>query len=136
MQDVLAPFSLGLLIGGMGIFSFMVAPMAFRALPVEAAGRFVRGVFPHYYLFVIAVAAFSAAAFVGPAPYLSKFMLLIALLGVLARQVLMPRINALRDRSMAGDAKAGRWFDRLHMASVGINVVQLGVAVAVLAVYV
>lgn len=135
MFHAMPPFALGVLIGGMGLFSFLIAPMAFRVLSEADAGRFVRNLFPHYYLFVIAASALAAAALVGPAPELAKVMLGAAALGVIARQVLMPRINALRDRQLAGDAKAGRWFDVLHKASVGVNVAQLLLAVVALVLY-
>ncbi|SEA22428.1 DUF4149 domain-containing protein [Rubrimonas cliftonensis] len=136
MHEIVAPLALGILIGGMGLFSLVVAPTAFRALPVETAGRFVRGLFPHYYLFVIGAAAFSAVALVGPAPYLAAMMIGVTALGLLARQVLMPRINALRDRQGAGDAGAAKWFGRLHGVSVAINLVQFVAALAAVALYV
>lgn len=136
MFDAMPPFALGLLIGGMGLFSFIIAPLAFRVLTAEDAARFVRNLFPHYYLFVIAACAFAAVALIGPAPTLGAVMGVAALLGVVCRQTLMPRINALRDRQLAGDAKAGVWFNRLHHASVGINVAQLGAAVVAFALYV
>jgi hypothetical protein len=41
------------------------------------------------------------------------------------RQVLVPRINQLRDAELGGDADAGQQFARLHRWSVGINMVQL-----------
>ena len=59
---------------------------------------------------------------------------LIATLGVLALVAAvtawllwgsMPRINALRDAELAGDAAAGTRFARLHRASVSVNMVQL-----------
>lgn len=49
------------LFGGMMLYSFGFAPMVFSALPAEAAGRFIRAVFPWYYLFVIVTAGFSGA---------------------------------------------------------------------------
>jgi hypothetical protein len=125
MYETMPPFALGLLLGGMGVFSFMVAPTAFRALTEADAGRFVRALFPHYYLFVTVASLVSGVLLVAGHPYMSKLMFLCAALGVVARQVLMPRINALRDRSLAGDAAAGRWFGRLHGASVVINLFQL-----------
>ena len=42
--------------------------------------------------------------------------------------VLMPRINALRDRQLAGDAAAKAQFDLLHRSSVIINFVQIAAA--------
>ena len=55
---------------------------------------------------------------------------------VFARQYLMPPINTARDAEMAGDATAGRRFQRLHLVSVIINgaqfVLLLGVAAALI----
>lgn len=136
MYDDAAPFALGLLIGGMAFFSFVIAPMSFRLLPAEAAGRFVRGIFPHYYLFVIVASAASLVALIGPAPALAKVFAGVLILGVVARQVLMPAINRFRDRALAGDVKAKRWFGALHGLSVGVNFVQLGAAIVCFALYV
>ena len=55
-----------------------------------------------------------------------------AALGALNRQVIMPRINTLRDRHLAGDAEATRWFNILHRASVVLNFVQLVAAAIIL----
>jgi hypothetical protein len=129
------PFALGLLIGGMGFFSFIVAPTAFRVLPEAEAGRFVRGLFPHYYLFVIATAALSVVGLIGPSPVGSKIMVGVLIAAVVARQVLMPAINAARDRWMGGDASAKRRFGLLHGASVVVNMLQLTAAVLTLALH-
>jgi hypothetical protein len=40
----------------------------------------------------------------------------------------MPRINRMRDRFLAGETGAEKRFDRLHRASVGINLVQMAAA--------
>ena len=47
-------------------------------------------------------------------------------------QDLMPRINSMRDASVAGNAEATRRFARAHQASVGINAAQLLVVLGVL----
>lgn len=129
------PFALGLLIGGMGFFSFIVAPTAFRVLPEAEAGRFVRGLFPHYYLFVIAAAALSVIGLIGPSPVGSKIMMGVLVTAALVRQFLMPAINAARDRWMAGDSGAKRRFGLLHGTSVVVNMLQLGAALLALAVH-
>ncbi|MEO1724759.1 MAG: hypothetical protein AAFR84_20475, partial [Pseudomonadota bacterium] len=59
-------------------------------------------------------------------------LIAMAALGVANREVLMPRINSLRDRQLAGDQAAGRSFDRLHKASVVINLIQMIAAGAAL----
>lgn len=135
MYAVSGPLSLGLLIGGMGFFSFVVAPLSFRILGEADAGRFVRGLFPYYYLFVIAAAALAVVGTVARNPLVSALMIGVLVLGVVARQVLMPAINRARDRQMAGDAGARRRFGMLHGASVMINFVQLGAAVVGVALY-
>ena len=47
--------------------------------------------------------------------------------------LLVPKINALRDRQLAGDDAAGRAFDRAHRLSVGINFVQIGALILAVA---
>jgi hypothetical protein len=128
--------ALGLVLGGMGVFSFLVAPLSFRILPEADAGRLMRGLFPWYYAFVIGAAALAVVSCIGHGPVPSKLMVVVALLGVFARQWLMPRINGFRDRQMAGDAAAGVWFGRAHGLSVAINFVQLGLTLAAVALYV
>jgi hypothetical protein len=141
MQDVplyavAAPVALSLLIGAMATFSFVVAPAAFRLLPEEQAGKFVRGIFPLYYPIVTVLCALAGIALVAGGPILSKIMFGMAALGLLSWKVLMPRINAYRDSSLAGDASAKAWFGRLHGVSAVINLVQLGAAVVSLVLYV
>lgn len=135
MFTAAGPFSLGLLIGGMGFFSFIVAPMAFRVLPEADAGRFVRGLFPHYYLFVIAASALAVVGLIGPSPVGSKIMVGVLISAVAVRQLLMPAINRARDRWMGGDAGAKRTFGLLHGGSVVVNMLQLAAAVLSLALH-
>ncbi len=52
--------------------------------------------------------------------------------GVLARQWLLPAINASRDRTQPGDAAARSRFARLHGLSVAINAVQIVLVLGVL----
>lgn len=121
------------LFGGMAFFAAVVAPVTFTRLPPEMAGRFVRGMFPVYYLWVLGTAAAGAVALlplrVGDA------LVLAAIAGSTAwlRQVLMPRINALSDAAQAGDAAARAGFDRTHRLSVIVNVAQMAAAAVVLA---
>lgn len=123
-MDTLAGFVVALLLGGMAFFSFVFSPLVFVKLPAPAAGPFIREVFPWYFL-VVAVLFVLAALLTLADPALAALMALMAALGFLNRQALMPRINALRDRHLAGDAAAKRGFDRLHHASVAINALQI-----------
>jgi hypothetical protein len=109
----------------MAFFSAVMAPLVFIKLDAATAGRFIRGVFPWYYLVVLVLAALAAAALAAGRPADAGIMAAVAVGAWVSRQVLMPRINAHRDRSLAGDASAGRRFDRLHRVSVWINAAQL-----------
>ena len=130
---LIAVFTTALLFGGMAFFAALVAPFTFRLLPAEAAGRFVRGIFPPYYLWVIGMAAGAAVALFPLSKPDAGLMAAIAALGIWLRQVLMPRINGLSDASKAGDAEAGHAFGRMHRLSVAANLLQLIAAGVVLA---
>jgi hypothetical protein len=121
-----------LLFGGMAFFAAVVAPVTFTRLPAEMAGRFVRGMFPVYYLWVLGTAAAGAVALLPLR--LADALALAAIAGSTAwlRQSLMPRINALSDAAQAGDAAAKAGFDRAHRLSVVVNMVQMAVAAVVL----
>jgi len=125
-MTLVALFLSALLFGGMTLYSFGLAPLVFSQLPAETAGRFIRGAFSWYYLFVLGVAAAASLVFVAVDPLAASLMALVAVLGIVARQVLMPRINAARDAQLAGDGAAKALFGRLHGLSVAINFVQLG----------
>lgn len=137
MLDVLSPVVLGevlvaFLFGGMVFFAAAVAPMVFTKLPGDHAARFIRAMFPVYYL-IMALAAAGGALLLAWQRPLDGILLLAAAAGfALARQVLMPRINRLRDAELAGDAGAGVRFARLHRASVWLNTAQLALVAVVL----
>ena len=113
------------LFGGMMLYSFGFAPIVFSALPAEDAGRFIRTAFPWYYLFVIATAGLGGAILLGSNPRSGALALAIAVIGVFARQVLMPWINTARDMQLQGIGEAKRRFSLLHGISVALNFVQL-----------
>ena len=121
-----------LLLGGMAFFAAVLAPLVFTALPADAAGRFVRRLFPAYYLWIIAAAAAGALALLPLRPPDALGLGLVAASTLWLRQGLMPRINALSDAAQAGDAAAKAGFARAHRLSVLVNVAQMLVALAVL----
>lgn len=132
MIDAIAVVAVAFVFGGITFFSFVIAPLAFAELGVETAGRLVRRVFPRYYLVTAAASAAATLALASGHLVSAGAMAVVCLGSVVARQGLMPAINASRDRATAGDAKAGRRFDRLHRVSVIINAAQLLVTLAVL----
>jgi hypothetical protein len=135
-MDAYLPLAAGLatalLAGGMVFFAAVFAPLVFVKLPIETAGGFIRQVFPVYYLAGAATALLGGLLALAARPVDGAVLLAVAAGFVVARQGLMPRINALRDRELAGDAAAGRAFQRWHRASVFLNAVQLLAALAVL----
>jgi hypothetical protein len=123
---------IAMLFGGMAFFAACIAPLVFTRLPPEWAGRFIRGVFPAYYLWVLGTAAAGAVALMPVRPADAGALALVAGVTVWLRQSLMPRINALSDAAQAGDTAAKAGFDRAHRLSVAVNLAQMLVAVVVL----
>jgi hypothetical protein len=122
-------------LGGTLFFAAVLAPTVFSSMRAAQAGRFLRALFPGYYVaFGIVRGAAAACAAAAAAIGSAAILMGVAAGFALARQGLMPRINALRDRSLAGDAAAGKRFDRLRRSSVALNGVQIA-ALALAAVW-
>ena len=135
--------SWGLWIGSIVFFSFLVAPTAFGALEVENAGKFMRTVFPRYYLLGLLcglVLLASGGALIGTHCWPSKggAIVLSMVLGMMvivlwARQRLLPRMDSLREEAYRAREKddddgreevLARW-QRLHRLSVRLNLLVL-----------
>ena len=138
MADTPIPIILALLLSGglfgsMLFFALVTAPTIFKALPEDQAGRFLRALFPRYYTWGMAVSFLAAVA----CAFLDRsdliLMALVFVLFLLARQILMPKINSSRDAALAGDKQAAKRFLRLHGLSVLINLVQMIILLAVFA---
>ncbi len=117
------------LFGAMAFFPSVVAPTVFRTLPEDQAGRFLRGLFPGYYAFLIATSAIGAAT-LWKLSWIAPGLAAVAASTLAVRQLLVPRINAWRDAHLAGDEAAGRAFALGHRVSVLVNLVQLVFVVA------
>ena len=116
IQNIIA-ISLGMMI----FFSFVLAPMIFKILDAENAGKFVRKIFPYYY-FVNLIFLSIAAILFFLINSLSKdlyIILLLALSFVFAQFILMPLINKLKDNNQE------KKFKYAHGLSVVINFVQM-----------
>ncbi len=124
MIEIASSLTLAVLFGGMVGFSFLFSPLVFVRLPIEVAGPFIRQVFPFYFAAVAMLFALGAVLSLAQ-PRIAIVLLAMSLLGALNLFGLMPAINRLRDRQLAGDADAKKRFDRLHRASVAINFVQM-----------
>ena len=108
------------LLGGMIFFSFGFAPVLFKQLPMEQVRPLLRGTFPYYYFVVIALSGITALAALTQSGLAALLIGATCVSTIYARQVLMGQINAATDR---GDQKG---FHRLHMGSVVLQVVQIG----------
>ena len=121
-----------LAVGGMVFFSAVVAPAAFIKLEEEQAVKFIRGIFPWYYLYVIITAGLGALTMLTILTWASAGLAVAAAGAFISRQGLMPRINGARDQANDGDTDAQARFDKLHKLSVRINGIGLmGAIVAI-----
>ena len=111
--------------GSMLFFSFVMAPLIFAQLDEATAGRFIRAVFPWYYVLLGSLSLLVGLLLFVKAPLEAGVMLGVASLAFFSRQLLMPRINRLRDQAKGGDTRAENRFNQLHRLSVVINMVQL-----------
>ena len=116
IQSILA-INLGMMI----FFSFVLAPMIFKILDAENAGKFVRKIFPYYYfvnlIFLsIAVILFVIISSLGSSFYIT---LSLAISFVFAQFILMPIINKFKDNNEE------KKFKYAHGTSVLINFIQM-----------
>jgi len=123
--DILGLIAAAILFGAMTFFSFVVAPVAFIKLDAAAAGKFIRSIFPWYYLILLVLALITCALLVQKHHLEGTIMGLIALGTIVSRQILMPRINQFRDRMLDGDETAEKPFTWLHRLTVWINALQI-----------
>ena len=121
-MTLLSLLAVATLFGGMVFYSFGFAPVLFAQLPMEQVRPLLRGTFPYYYLVVIVVAGLAALVSFPVSGLAAVLLALIAASTVYARQILMPQINAARDRDDKGA------FKKLHGLSVVIQLIQIGVA--------
>lgn len=115
MIHLLAILSTALLFGGMALYSFGFAAFLFHALPAATAGQTLRQAFPWFYGFVIVTASVADAFWWFTATLPAVSLLVVALTALLARQFLMPAINAATD---TGQRQRFKW---LHGLSVIIT---------------
>ena len=110
-----------IILGAMIFFSFVVAPTTFKLLDEENSRKFIRGIFPFYYLLNLTL-SFVASIFFFLNQNLSiDFLLMVSVsvLFIISNFILMPMINKFRDNNE--DKK----FKISHFISVIINFIQL-----------
>jgi hypothetical protein len=119
-----------LLFGGMVLYSFGFAAFVFSALPSDMARSAIRRAFPHFYIFVLAISAV-AALFAAGFDKTSAFILAaVAATTIVARQIIMPAINAASDAGATARFKALHSLSVIvtlaHIAGAGIALIRLG----------
>ena len=120
-MDSLIQSIVAICLGMMIFFSFILAPMIFKILDPENAGKFVRKIFPYYYfvnlvflsIVVILILLYSKINF--------EFYIIVSLVisFIFAQFILMPFINKLRDNNEENK------FKYAHGFSVAINFLQM-----------
>lgn len=115
-----------LLFGGMFLFSGGFAAFLFRHLPPEDARMLIRKVFPPFYLFVIASSGLATGLSLMSDSFSARWMAVVMLSTVAARQLLMPAINRATD---LGHKKRFLW---LHSFSVFLTLGHIVLAAVVL----
>ena len=100
-MELIALYTVAATLGAMVFFAVGIAPTVFQALPADEAGRFLRRLFPRYYLALIIGSGLAGLLWMTSQPIASGVCLLIAFSTLWVRQRLVPRINSLRDAELA-----------------------------------
>ena len=116
IQNIFA-ISLGMMI----FFSFILAPIIFKILDAENAGKFVRKIFPYYYFVNIIFLSIAVILLIIISSLGLSFYITLALVisFVFAQFILMPIINKLKDNNEE------KKFKYAHGISVLINFIQM-----------
>ena len=124
------------IVGFMLFFMAVVPQAAFKTLSAKAVGAFLRVLFPRMFMFGLGLSlAACIVALIAGAGWQFTVSGLIASGFALNLLVLTPKINAYRDRELEGDPAAKRIFGLLHLASVGVFLLQLAGSLAVVGLY-
>lgn len=136
---------LGLWVGGMAIFTFIVTPVLFRSFSRDQAGVIVGRLFPGYFLYILILAALAFMLFLVAASDHSRsasrisFAFLIAALIMISINTfkLYPETIRIKQQISAfetesSDSAARKQFARLHALSASLNLLLLVDGIALL----
>ena len=117
-----------IILGIMLFFSFIVAPITFTTLDEKNARKFIRKIFPYYYIINLVISFSVLILFIYMKMFSLNFylMLVITLLFALSNFLLMPIINKFRDNNQE------KKFKFSHLISVLINFSQMVILVIIL----
>ena len=121
MLSQFALYLTAIILGAMIFFSFVVAPITFKLLDEENSRKFIRGIFPFYYLLNLILSFVACVLFYLNENLSIDFLLMVSVsvLFAISNFILMPMINKFRDKNE--DKK----FKISHFISVIINFIQL-----------
>ena len=115
------------ILGIMIFFSFAVAPITFIVLDENNARKYIRKIFPFYYLVNLFLSICALVAFsLNVISFDFYLILAVSTLFVISNFILMPLINKYRDN------KEDKKFNYLHRFSVIINFIQLIILILIL----
>ncbi|MEM6384315.1 MAG: DUF4149 domain-containing protein [Pseudomonadota bacterium] len=118
-------FFIALAAGGMVLFAAGVAPIVHSVLDKLPARDVTRAMFPVYYLVLAILSGLAAVAAFGVNITAAIVLVVIAGGFIFARQIMMPRINALNDDAARGSTVSKDAAIALHHWSVRMNMLQL-----------
>ena len=120
-MDSLIQNIVAICLGMMIFFSFILAPMIFKILDPENAGKFVRKIFPYYYFVNLVFLSIVVILILLNSIINFKFYIIVSLVisFIFAQFILMPFINKLRDNNEENK------FKYAHGFSVAINFLQM-----------
>ena len=120
-MDSLIQNLVAICLGIMIFFSFILAPMIFKILDPENAGKFVRKIFPYYYFVNLVFLSIVLMLFLLNSKINLEFYIIVSLVisFIFAQFILMPFINKLRDNNEENK------FKYAHGFSVAINFLQM-----------
>ena len=110
-----------ILLGIMLFFSFVVAPSTFRFLNEKYARKFIRGIFPLYYILNLSISLIVVILITYLSDFSLKFylMLFVCIFFFISNFFLMPIINKFKDEKKEKNFKVS------HFISVAINFIQM-----------
>ena len=115
------------ILGIMIFFSFTVAPITFTVLDENNARKYIRKIFPFYYLVNLFLSICALVTFgLNVINFDFYLILVVATLFVISNFILMPLINKYRDN------KDDKKFNYFHRFSVIINFIQLIILILIL----
>ena len=116
-------------------YSFGIAFNVHRTLDKENAGKLLRKLFPLYFLWGIIISILAEIILLYQGLSLKALFMAIVAIGFLySRQVLVPLLNKNRDMANEGNSEAKKIFGSLHFRSVSINIIQMILLIAILAI--